>query len=161
MTSGKDGMRSKPPGRLVIVCGLPGSGKTTLAKKLSADGAAFRMSPDDWMEALDINLWDTELRGKIEALQWRVAEELLVQGVAVVIEWGTWARAERDTLRIGARNLGASVELWYLDVDIEELWQRVGTRQREDPPMTRRDLEEWCAQFEIPDEEELRLFDPH
>ena len=45
------------PGRLVIVCGLPGSGKTTLAKELSADGAAVRMSPDDWIEALDINLW--------------------------------------------------------------------------------------------------------
>jgi predicted kinase len=159
--SGTDGMRSKRPGRLVIVCGLPGSGKTTLAKKLSADGAAIRMSPDDWMEALDINLWDTRLRGKIEALQWRVAQELLVQGVAVVIEWGTWARVERDTLRTGARNLGASVELWYLDVDIEELWRRVSTRQMEDPPITRRDLEEWFAQFEIPDEEELSLFDPH
>ena len=76
-------------------------------------------------------------------------------------EWGTWAKVERDTLRIRARELGATVELWYLDVDIDALWDRVATRQMEDPPMTRRDLEEWFSQFEDPDHEELALFDPH
>ena len=83
-------------GRLVIVCGLPGSGMTTLAKQLSAGGAAVRMSPDDWMDALGINLWDTAARGRIEALQWHITRDLLGQGISVVIEWGTWrTRAPR------------------------------------------------------------------
>jgi predicted kinase len=146
-------------GRLVIVCGLPGSGKTTLAKDLSAGGAAVRMSPDDWMDALGINLWDTAARGRIEALQWQITRDLLVQSITVVIEWGTWAKVERDTLRLGARELGASVELRYLDVDLEELWNRVSGRQMEDPPITRADLEQWFAQFEVPGRDELDLFD--
>jgi predicted kinase len=157
-TSGRMGLEGQ--GRLLIVCGLPGSGKTTLAKELCSNGAAVRMSPDDWMDALGINLWDKEVRAKIEALQWQVSQELLNQGVTVVIEWGTWAKVERDTLRVGARNLGAAVELWYLDVDIDELWKRISSRQMEDPPMKRKDLERWFAQFEAPDEAELALFDP-
>ena len=72
-------------GRLVIVCGLPGSGKTTLARQLSANGVAVRMSPDDWMDALGINLWDREVRARVEVLQWRISHDLLAQGLTVVI----------------------------------------------------------------------------
>jgi predicted kinase len=144
-----------------VVCGLPGSGKTTLAKQLSTNGSAVRMCPDEWMEALGINLWDVKVRTRIEALQWQISQDLLAQGVTVVIEWGTWAKVERDTLRMGARKIGAAVQLWYLDEDIDELWKRACTRQMEDPPMERQDLERWFAQFEVPDEAELAQFDPH
>ena len=144
-----------------MLCGLPGSGKTTLAKRLSTDSAAVRMCPDEWMEALGINLWDREVRAKIETLQWQISQDLLAQGVTVVIEWGTWARVERDVLRTRARELGATVELWHLNLSIDELWARVAARQTEDPPITRGDLEEWFGQFEDPDDEERALFDPH
>jgi predicted kinase len=117
------------------------------------------MSPDDWLDALQVNLWDQDVRAKIEDLQWQLTQDLLRQGVMVVIEWGTWARIERDTLRTGARELGAAVELRYLDVNIDELWNRISSRQMEDPPMTRQDLEQWFAQFEVPDEAERALFD--
>src|SRR6185369_7620236 len=88
--------------RLIIVCGLPGSGKTTLAKKLESSLHAIRFSADEWMEALAINLYDENKRSEIERLQWKLAQELLVLGLVVIIEWGTWGRSERDTLRLGA-----------------------------------------------------------
>lgn len=44
--------------RLVIVCGLPGSGKTTLAKALESKVKAVRFSPDEWMDALSVDIYD-------------------------------------------------------------------------------------------------------
>ena len=58
-----------------------------------------------------LDLYDEETRGKTEALQWKLGQELLGLGLTVIIEWGTWGRSERDALRLGARALGAAVEL--------------------------------------------------
>jgi predicted kinase len=72
--------------RLIIVCGLPGSGKTTLAKALETRLRAVRFSPDEWMDAISLNFYDEERRGKIEALQWKFGRELLALGLTVIIE---------------------------------------------------------------------------
>jgi len=55
-------------GRLVILCGLPGSGKTTLARQLEGVMPALRLSADDWMNELSINLHAEESRAKLEGL---------------------------------------------------------------------------------------------
>src|SRR5215470_14880089 len=99
-------IRCMPSPRLIVICGLPGSGKTTLARELEASLDAVRMCPDEWMDALHIDLWDSAKRADIEALQWRLAQDLLRRGIVVVIEFGSWAREERDVLRLGARALG-------------------------------------------------------
>jgi len=145
--------------RLIIVCGLPCSGKTTHAKALESRLPAFRMCPDDWMDALGINLWEGATRAKIEALQWSMAQQLLKLGINVIIEWGTWGRSERDVLREGARKLGAAVELHFLDATVDELFRRAQQRVMEDPPMTREDLRRWSDGFERPTAEEMALFD--
>ena len=61
-------------------------------------------------------------------------------------------------LRVEARELGASVELVYLDVPVDELWRRIQQRGREDPPITRAELEVWSRDFERPTEEEMALY---
>jgi predicted kinase len=150
--------------RLVLVCGLPGSGKTTRAEQLAGEVGAVRLSPDDWMRALGIDLFDQPARGRIEALQWELAQELVALGTSVVIEWGFWTRAERDALRDGARRLGAAVELHLLDEPVDVLWERVRTRGREEAwgsrAITREELDEWAAAFEAPDPTELASYDP-
>ena len=145
--------------RLIIICGLPGSGKTTLARVLESRLRAVRFSPDEWMDALSLNLYDEERRAKIEALQWKFGQELLALGLTVIIEWGTWGRSERDTLRLGARALGAAVELHYLSAPADILFDRIQRRGMENPPMERDAVSRWFEMFQAPTPEEMALFD--
>ncbi len=145
--------------RLIILCGLPGSGKTTLSKVLESRLRAVRFCADDWLDALSINLHREDTRAKIEALQWTVAQDLLGLGLTVIIEWGTWARAERDVLRHRARALGAAVELHYLSAPVDVLFERLTRRGRETPSIERDAVSRWFAMFEVPAPEEMELFD--
>jgi predicted kinase len=147
-------------GRLIIVCGLPGSGKTTVATELADRHHGIRYSPDDWMNALGIDLWDGEKRLGIEALQWQAARDVIRLGGTAIVEWGTWRRSEREQLRLGARSLGAAVELIHLDAPIDTLLDRVTKRGRESPPIDRAMLEDAAAAFEVPTADELALYDP-
>lgn len=145
--------------RLIIVCGLPGSGKTTHARLLQGKLGAIRFSPDEWMDALSLDLYDEGSRSKIEALQWKFAQELLTLGLTIIIEWGTWARSERDTLRLRARALGAAVELHYLAAPADVLFDRIQRRGMEKPPIERDQLLRWAEIFQVPTDEEIALFD--
>ena len=141
------------------MCGLPGSGKTTHAVELAERVGGIRMSADDWMVALGLDLWDEPARARVEGLQWELTQELLRLGHVVIIEWGTWARSERDALRTGARALGASVELHYLEEPVDVLWVRIRSRQLESPPMTYEQLLGYGETIELPSDDETALFD--
>jgi predicted kinase len=151
-------------GRLIVLCGLPGSGKTTKGKQLERAIGAVRLSPDEWMIDLQIDLWDSEARWRVHALQWRLAQDLLVLDQNVIVEWGVWLRSERDELRFRCRELGAAVELHFLDVPLDVLAERCAVRQATEPWTTvvidRSQLEAWAAGFQPPDAEELARFDP-
>ncbi len=149
------------PATLFIICGLPGAGKTTLAKKIEGSFSAVRISADDWMTALSINLHAEEQRTKIEALQWELAKRLLSLRQNVVIEWGAWGKRERDAFRTEARALGARVELYYLSAPLEELFARIQQRNMEDPPIEWPEVQKWADVFEAPAPAEMKLFDAH
>jgi predicted kinase len=149
----------QPGGRLMIVCGLPGSGKTTYARQIEARFSAIRFCPDEWMSALSVAIWDERMRARIEALQWQFAQQLLALGGAVIIEWGTWARSERDALRLRARELGALVELHYVTGSVDVLFERLQQRGTENPAIQRDELLRWARSFQVPTDEEKALFD--
>jgi predicted kinase len=61
--------RAEVTGRLILLCGVAGAGKTTLAKQLEAKGAV-RMCPDEWLVALGFDIYDRDGRIAVERLQW-------------------------------------------------------------------------------------------
>jgi predicted kinase len=153
-----------PGARLIIVCGLPGSGKTThakllQAKLLEAGVRAIRFAPDEWMDALAVDLYDEKARERIEALQWKLCQDLLRSGLTAIIEWGTWGKSERDILRLGARALGAAVELHYLSAPVDVLFERIQRRGMEHPPIRLDHLVQWAEMFQVPSPAEVALFD--
>jgi predicted kinase len=149
--------------RLILTCGLPGAGKTTLALQLAENRRAVRLTSDDWIIALGSNPWDEPNRVRAEQQLWQLAQEILGLGTSVVLDFGLWGRDERDEFRSAARDLGVGVELHYLDVPTEELWRRIDDRNAEPPwdsfPISRAHLVEWTASFQAPDDAELALFD--
>jgi predicted kinase len=148
---------------LFLICGLPGAGKTTLAKQLEFARPALRLSPDEWIAPLlaDVNniVELDRLRSPVESLQWEMAKRLLALGVDVVLEWGFWSRAERDHFRAEAEALGARVELHYLAVARDELWARLSKRNANLPPgtftVTEEQLDQWSGWFEPPTADEF------
>lgn len=150
--------------RLLLTCGLPGAGKTTLATRLATERRAVRLTKDDWQWALGSTPWDRSTGETIERELWRLAQEILSLGLSVVLDFGLWARVERDEMRSAARGIGVGVELHYLEVPADDLWQRIEARNSTPPwdaqPITRADLDEWMAIFQAPDASELALFDP-
>ena len=149
--------------RLVLICGLPASGKSTLARLLASEIPAIRLDKDGWTSQLGVDVWDEEFRVRLEQQLWVLTQDLLFQGQSVILEWGHWARVERDEKRLGARALGGGVELHYLQAPLEELIGRAERRNASGEwtaaPITRAHFEEWATIFQPPDEEEILLFD--
>ena len=149
--------------RLILTCGLPGAGKTTLATQLAADRNALRLTKDEWLWAIGSSPWEEQTQEKVERELWHLAQEVLRLGLSVVLDFGLWARVERDDMRSAARTLGVGVELHYVSAPTDELWRRIEARNSEPPwnrgPISRAHLDEWAALFQAPDASELALFD--
>lgn len=153
--------RTKKQTRLVLLCGLPASGKTTLARELADAYGAVRLNPDEWELALGVDPFDEDFQVRLEAAFWELAQRLLVLGTSVVLEWGFWARSERDEKREAARRLGVAVELRFLDAPYEELVGRVVNRHAAGGiAITESHMERYRRIFQPPTDEELRLYDP-
>jgi predicted kinase len=153
---------------LHLICGLPGAGKTTLAKEIAASSGAIRFCPDEWIKSI----WDekaeitgNQFRDNIEQLQWKTVREILRNSVDVIIEWGTWGRDEREKLRDEAKELGAQVKFYYLDVSREILKERILARNKATGEFyileneIEKFLDDCFNSIQIPTVEELNSYD--
>ena len=150
---------------LILMVGLPYSGKTTRALELEKERNAVRLSPDEWQvrlfgqDSLDTN--HRKRHDLIKTMMWELAERLLLAGVDVILDYGFWTREEREDYRLRAAKLGAGSEIVFMDTSIEELYRRMHERNNSVPkgsyvipiPM----LAGWIPRFQKPDIDEWKL----
>ena len=148
---------------LHLMVGLPCSGKTTLAQKLEHELPALRLNLDEWHIRLfgqDAEEPEHDARHSlIEALLWNIASRALELGTNVILDYGLWAREEREDYRLRAKQLGAGSEVHYLNVPEAELLRRLKERNsrpsQESFLIAEEAMKPWIAFFQKPTLDEL------
>ena len=144
---------------LTLFCGLPGAGKTTLAKRLEAEGRGVRLCTDEWQASLGFGHADGGFHDRLQRQLYALALDLLRIGTDVILEDGLWTRAERTPKLRDARDAAARVELHVFDITFDVLWSRLQQRNADTSaaayPMTYDDLRRAFAIFEPPVPTEL------
>lgn len=122
--------------RVVLLCGLPGSGKTTYAARFQREGFV-RLS-------LDEVIWDrlgghdpgrvlseegfAAMKEEVRAEQRAQLVLFLAEGRDVVVDYTFWSRAARDGYKALIESCGGSWELHYLPADEATVRQRLAAR---------------------------------
>ena len=149
---------------LFLTVGLPGSGKTTVARRIEVEEKALRLTKDEWVKALYGLANPPSASDVIEGRLIEIGMRALELGINVVIDFGLWGRDERSALRQAAADLGAAVKMCYLELPPDEQRRRLDRRQAEEPHATWRmsdeELAEWAAIISIPTQGELDGSEP-
>jgi predicted kinase len=148
---------------LHVTVGLPGVGKTTLARQIAHEGKAVRFTPDEWMIPLFGTTWrEPDAEGKRDVLEGRLlwaAHEVLHVGGSAVLDFGCWAEAERWAVRAVAEHAGGRFRLYFVDLPEEERRARAAARSERDRgsafEMTPGDHDRFLGVFQAPTEIEI------
>ena len=118
-----------------MLCGLPCSGKSTLARKIEKERKAVIFSPDEWMSII-FGPCHSDRRGfdyaqNVASLMNRIYARLVELNIDIIIDDGFISRASRNSIRQEATKLGADHKLYFLSCSEETLLQRLRKRNAE------------------------------
>lgn len=152
--------------KLYLLCGLPGTGKTTYAKKIKSqcnDVEVF--SIDEKMikkygilkNQDEFDMYEKKMKDEI----YSETKELLKNGKSVVLDFGFWKKKERKKYINIARKMNKDVGIYYFDIDKKEIRRRLGERNKKlsmnNYEITEVMLDRFENSFEIPVEDECHV----
>jgi Predicted kinase len=154
---------------VVLMCGLPGAGKTTYAMelvrrgwvRLSIDEAVWRrLGQRDAGLVLDPADFD-RLKEEVRGEQRRELVELMLAGRDTVVDYSFWSRAARDDYKALVESHGCRWELVHLKADRQTLERRLTIRNGQDGAnsvsVDQNLLHRYLAKFEEPHGEGERV----
>ncbi len=120
---------------LIIVCGLPGSGKTTLARALSRRFSAVHISSDIVRKRMfGMPKYTPEEKAAVYSEMERLAREALSSGKSAVVVDATFhRRSERERFSELASQSGAKAWLVLCTLGEDEVRRRLSRRKRGGP----------------------------
>ena len=125
-------------GKVILICGKIGSGKSTYANKLAKQINAVNISQDELMLGLfGAELYYSEPQkyeeycSKVEEYVKNKAGEAAKAGAVVICENGFWSRSERDELRKFYSDMEVKCELHYIDISEKQRLQNIKNRNEE------------------------------
>jgi predicted kinase len=152
------------PGILHFISGRIAAGKTTLARRLTAEHQAVLFCEDVWLAKLSdgISSFDDYLKwsSRCRSLMGPLIVDILKAGTPVVLDFAGNRITERAWVRGLAEEAGRSHVLHYLDAEEEECLRRLQTRNRLKPEglyfasTTEAEFRAICSFFQVPDPEE-------
>ena len=148
---------------LFLTVGLPGTGKTTAARRIEAEHDALRLTKDEWMKALYGRDNPASASDVIEGRLIQIGLRALELGINVVIDYGLWSRDERSALRYAAADIGACCDLLlraHAGRATEAPRPAFGRSSTRTWPVSEQELAEWASKIDIPTSAELDGSEP-
>jgi predicted kinase len=126
------------PGRLHLVIGPVGAGKSTFALRLAAERRGVRFTLDDWMTRLfrsdrpasGVMDWYVERAARCIDVMWSVALATIEAGTDAILEIGLLQRAARERFYGRVDEAGADLRVHLVDAPRELRRRRVEERNR-------------------------------
>ncbi len=119
--------------KVILLCGVVCSGKTTYAHKLRHRLMAVSLSCDELMLALYTEPmgedYDTAL-DRAKGYLYTLTRQLVLAGVTVILDFGFWSRREREEVKAMFAGHGVHTELHYVRVSPEQWEQNIAARNR-------------------------------
>jgi|SRR3989344_6882117 len=146
--------QNKPHPIVYLFCGLPGSGKTTYAKKIET-GGIVRLSLDEEL----FRLFGRDFKPEQYADFERKTKDALINrtplyikdGRPIILDWGFWKKKERSEIRSLFESVGAEVKLIYFKKNLNALERGVANRDlSKNHEIGPKMLKNFANQFEEP-----------